>query len=139
MFVRFLRQSSVVPPWVGAFDPTIHLMRADTRLAPSSLAITTKWSKTILRAADLRTVLLPATADPAVCPVSAYRRDIARAPPAPDSAPLIAFRNANWIASRFITCSWNQALKDAGPLAYGILPVQPQERRVQLCVQHLPC
>ena len=66
MFMGFLRQSSVAPPPPSctAFDYTRHLTQADASLSTAGLAITIKWSKTIQRAADLKTVLLPATSDP---------------------------------------------------------------------------
>ena len=122
MFMGFLRQSSVAPPSCAAFDYTRHLTRADASLSTAGLAITIKWSKTIQRAADLKTVLLPATSDSDLCPVRAYTALIRGTGPALPRAPLLTFKDGNPITTRLLARRWTQALQATGlsPLAYSL-------------------
>ena len=112
MFIGFARQSSVAPPTVCAFDPTRHLTRADAVPSDRGLAITIKWSKTLQKSSDLKTILLPPTDDPVLCPLAAYRRVVAAAPGAPPEAPLLAFKDGHPLTTRYIARRWHQALKD---------------------------
>ena len=114
MFLGFLRQSSVAPPSVAAFDCTRHLTRGDAHIAPGGLVITIKWSKTIQKAADMKTVLLPRTRDPTLCPVKAYRAYTAAYPDACPQAPLLVFSDGNPLTTRYIARRWTSALKSAG-------------------------
>ena len=122
MFVGFLRQSSVVPGTVAAFDPTRHLTRKDVRRTPKGLAVAIKWSKTIQRAADLQTILLPQTRDPTLCPVLAYRAYTTARPDNRPDAPLLVFKDGNTLTARHIARRWTGALKGAGlsPTAYSL-------------------
>ena len=116
MFIGFLRQSSLAPPTVSAFDPSRHLTRADVTATDQGLAVNIKWSKTMQRASDMKTVLLPPTADPSICPLKAYTRYLQRAPPAPlpARAPLVAFSDGNPITTRYIARAWTRALQQEG-------------------------
>ena len=114
MFVGFLRQSSVAPGSVASFDKTRHLTREDVFNSSRGLVIRLKWSKTIQRSADQKTILLPQTNDPRLCPVRAFNAYIAARPTAAPSAPLLTFRDGNPITTRYISRRWIAALKEAG-------------------------
>ena len=114
MFLGFLRQSSVAPATTSAFDPTRQLTWADIHMSAAGLAVAIKWSKTIQRAADMKTVLLPSTQDPALCPVRAFRLYAATRPHQLSKAPLLTFADGNAITSRYIAKRWGQAVKAPG-------------------------
>ena len=57
----FMHQSSIVSASVSTLDPTRHLTRHDPTLTPSGLVIHLKWTKTIQKSADLKTLMLPYT------------------------------------------------------------------------------
>ena len=114
MFLGFLRQSSVAPPTVKTFDPTRHLTRADVCPGPRGLAINIKWSKTIQSAAAQKSILIPHTKDPLLCPVKAYAAYVASNPVASPRAPLLAFSDGNPLTTRYIARRWTAALKSAG-------------------------
>ena len=114
MFVGFLRQSSVAPASVAAFDSSRHLTRADAYIAQDGLVIKIKWSKTMQKAADMKSILLPRTRDPALCPVRAYQAYAAAFPRAPPQAPLLVFADGNPLTTRYIARRWTLALKAAG-------------------------
>ena len=122
MFVGFLRQSSVAPATVATFDPTRHLTHADTWPTPRGLVVRIKWSKTIQRAADLKTIVLPPTADPKVCPIKAHAACRAASPSLQPTAPLLAFKDGNPVTARYLARRWTAALQAAGysPSAYSL-------------------
>ena len=115
MFTGFLRQSSVAPQSVAAYDPTRHLSAADLTLNPQGLRVAIKWTKTLQSAADATSILLPSTADPTLCPVTAYRsyRDDQRTSPAPD-APLLTHTDGNTLTVPFIRRQWAALIKQVG-------------------------
>ena len=114
MFLGFLRQSSVAPAIVATFDPTRHLTWADVYPAPSGLVVHIKWSKTIQWAADQKSILLPETKDPLLCPLRAYRQYAAPHHAALSGAPLLTFSDSNPLTTRYIARRWHGALKEAG-------------------------
>ena len=122
MFMAFLRQSSLTPPTVKAFDPSRHLTREDVHTTANGLSIQLKWSKTIQKSCDLKTILIPPTQDPELCPVRAYAAYSAALPAPSPKAPLLVFPDYNPITTRHVCRLWTQALKDAGlsPSAYSL-------------------
>ena len=111
MFLGFLRQSSVTPHTQATFDPTSDLTRGDLSPTPQGLAVTIKWAKTIQKASDLKTVLLPKTKDPLLCPVTAYNALLAYSGPAQPTSPLLTFKDGSTLTTRFIARRWTAALK----------------------------
>ena len=114
MFLGFLRQSSVVPGSVGAFDPSRHLTWADATATPTGLVIKIKWSKTIQKAADQKSILLPQTNDRSLCPVRAFKAYASTIQRPHHDAPLLTFRDGNTLTTRYIARRWSTALKEAG-------------------------
>ena len=105
MFIGFLRQSSIAPNTVAQFDPTRHLTPEDLTPSARGLIVKVKWTKTIQRAADAKSLLLPTTADAALCPLRAYKAYIqARAPP--PAGPLLILEDGNPVTTRFIARQW---------------------------------
>ena len=102
MFLGFLRQSSVSPPTARAFDPTRHLTQEDATLTQQGLIIKLKWSKTIQKSCDLKTLLLPATKDRNTCPVRAYKAYMKSRPGAHPQDPLLTFEDGNPLTTRYI-------------------------------------
>ena len=123
MYMGFLRQSSVAPPTVKAFDSTRHLTWADITDTPKGLSLTLKWSKTIQKSQDAKRLLLPPTQDNTLCPVRTFRQLKASigAPRLP-SSPLLTFEDKRPITVRVVARIWTQAIKDAGlsPTAYSL-------------------
>ena len=102
MFLGFLRQSSVAPHTRSSFDQSRHLTRADALPTAKGLAIMIKWSKTMQKAADLTTIILPPTKDRSLCPLRAYDSYMAQAPRAPPGAPLLTYKDGNPLTIRYI-------------------------------------
>ena len=114
MYMSFIRQSSLAPPTVAQFDTTRHLTHGDLSLSPKGLHIHIKWSKTLQKTADAKTLLLPPTKDKTLCPVIAYREYIASLPTTPSPlAPLMAFEDGNAMTVRALNRIWAQALRSA--------------------------
>ena len=123
MFMGFLRQSSVAPQSVAAYDHTRHLTASDLSLVPEGLVVHIKWTKTLQRSADATSILLPPTADTSLCPVRAYhlyRREVP-APSAPQS-PLLVHADGNALTVPFIRKQWTLLLQLAGadPAKYSL-------------------
>ena len=114
MFMGFFRQSSLLPLSLRTFDHTRHPTPHDAWLTSAGLNIRLKWSKTLQRSGDLRTLLLPPTKDVALCPVKAYTRYTAQAPPTTHRGPLLALPDGNPATVRLITGLWKRALNRVG-------------------------
>ena len=113
MYVGFLRQSSVAPATVGRFDPTRHLTHGDITIAPKGINLVVSWSKTLQRSSDAKTLLLPATKDPTLCPRRAYKAYMKATPRAPAAAPLLTFKDGNPLTIRFLARRWAALMKAA--------------------------
>ena len=115
MFVGFLRQSSVAPQSVSAYDSTRHLSASDLTLTPAGLRVAIKWTKTLQTSADATSILLPPTEDPLLCPVRAYcsYRDAFPSHQQQD-APLLRHSDGNALTVPFIRRQWNLLLKRVG-------------------------
>ena len=123
MYFGFLRQSSLAPPSVAAYDPTRHLSGADVAIVHNGLTIKLKWSKTLQRSSDATDLLLPLTKDSSLCPVGAYRAYLAVAPGAPSPmAPLLRHADGNTLTVPFIRRQWAVLLSliGADPVAYSL-------------------
>ena len=111
MYIVFLRQSSVAPPTVAAFDPTGH----PRTFAPLGLHIKVKWTKTLQSSADATSILRPPTRDAALCPVTAYKAYLEATPsPASSQAPLIHHPDGNPLTINHIQAWWVDLLDAAG-------------------------
>ena len=115
MFMAFLRQSSVAPQSAAKFDPTRHLTDGDLVLTPQGLQVHVKWTKTLQTSADATSLLLPPTADAALCPLGALReyRDSMPSPPHP-RAPLLVHQDGNTLTVPFLRRQWNLLLARIG-------------------------
>ena len=91
-------------------------------MTPNGLSVKIKWSKTIQRAADLKTILLPETKDPLLCPVKAYRACPHTDLKPPAVSPLLVFEDGSPLTTRYIARRWTAALKSVGlsPTAYSL-------------------
>ena len=114
MFMGFLRQSSLTSTTSRAFDPTRHITAGDVWTSTKGLHVRLKWTKTLQKASDATSLLLPPTTDPALCPVRTHNllkaADVHRS----SSAPYLAFKDGNPITTRTIARVWARALKEAG-------------------------
>ena len=123
MFMGFLRQSNVAPNSTSTFDPSRHLTCGDAAVTPLGLRVSVKWTKTIQASADATSVLLPATRDPLVCPVRAYREYVHHAPKPPSArAPLLCHRDGNPLTVPYIRRQWALLLAIIGksPAVYSL-------------------
>ena len=118
-FMGFLRQSTLAPATLAKFDPTRHLTKGDVAVSSAGVTIRVKWTKTIQKAADARSLYLPATHDPALCPVKRVQDYLATAPPTPSSGPFLTFPDGNPVTTRYLAGQWASLLKQAG------LPITP--------------
>ena len=113
MFMAFLRQSNLAPPTVAKFDATRHLRPADITAKSDSLTIKVKWTKTIQKASDAKTIIVPATGDKDLCPVTAFNQYVREYRP-PAAGPLLLFPDGNPMTVRYIAKQWQLLLKRAG-------------------------
>ena len=115
MYVGFLRQSNVLPPTKAAFDASRHLTWGDITITPQGLQVRIKWSKTIQRAADAKTILLPNTVNALLSPVTVFKalQEMHPNPPAPQ-APLLTFKDGNPITIRYMARRWALLIQLAG-------------------------
>ena len=114
MFMGFLRQSSLTPLTVKAFDPSRHLTRGDIARTDLGLSLRIKWSKTIQRSCDMKTILIPPTADPDLCPIRAYAAYNVAFPSRGRHTPLLVYADNNPITTRYISRAWSRAVGEAG-------------------------
>ena len=117
-----MRQSSLLPSSVKAFDASRHPTRADVTPTSEGITIKLKWSKTLQRSCDLRVLHLPATQDPLLCPLRAYTRYTRSAPARSESAPLLALPDGNPATITLVTRLWKRALAAAhlSPALYSL-------------------
>ena len=121
MYMGFMRQSSVAPLTKATFDPTRHLTPRDITSTHQGLKVKLKWTKTIQRSSDAKSLLLTATADPTLCPVRAHEEYIKHhAPPA--AGPLLLHSDGNPLTTRFIARQWTDLVSKAGltPSSYSL-------------------
>ena len=115
MFMGFLRQSSVAPPSVATYDHTRHLAAKDLRLAEQGLHLNIKWTKTIQSSADATSLILPPTANKALCPVTAYQAYCGAAPPPRTPlSPLLRHQDGNTLTVPFIRRQWAHLVTSIG-------------------------
>ena len=114
MFMGFLRQSSVTAQTVRAFDMTRHITTADVSVSPKGLHVKLKWSKTIQKASDAKSIIMPRTNDPELCPVRAHSAWMAVKPDTTPASPYLTFQDGNPLTTRAIARSWGEAVKAAG-------------------------
>ena len=114
MYVGLLRQSSLAPATTAKFDNTRHPTIGDARLEQGALKLKLKWTKTLQKALDAKTIVLPATNDPQVCPVKAYKRYLSVRPNIDPAAPLLTYQDGNPITVRFLAKRWSELVKDMG-------------------------
>ena len=121
MYMGFMRQSSVAPLTKAAFDPTRHLTPQDVTSNPQGLKVKLKWTKTIQRSSDAKTLLLTTTKNPGLCPVNAYNQYIKHRAP-PPKGPLLIHADGNPLTTRFIARQWTELVKQAGlaPASYSL-------------------
>ena len=115
MFMGFLRQSSVAPQSVSAYDPTRHLSASDLTPLPDGLRLNIKWTKTIQAAADATHLLLPPTADYVLCPVRAFAAYSRTAPSSSRTdAPLLRHSDGNTLTVPYLRRQWAALVRLAG-------------------------
>ena len=115
MFMGFLRQSSVAPQSVNAYDPTRHLSSEDVTLIQAGISLNIKWTKTLQASADATHIVLPPTEDRSVCPVNAYREYQALSSSTPQKgAPLLTHKDGNTLTVPFIRRQWSYLLRQVG-------------------------
>ena len=114
LYIGFLRQSSLAPATRAAFDPTRHPSVADAALGPKGLTLQLKWSKTMQRATDATSLILPPTMDPTMCPVKAYTKYMAKRAHHGPRAPLLTFKDGNPLTSRYLARRWAALLVSVG-------------------------
>lgn len=73
MYMTMLRQSNFCPVSVKKFNKTRHMTRRDVSIDSGGLLIAVKWEKNLQLSTAATEVLIPATFDPIMCPVSAYK------------------------------------------------------------------
>ena len=122
MYMGFLRQSSVAPQTVSAFDPTRHLTAGDLQVTPKGLQVHLKWTKTLQSSADATDILLPPTADSSICPLAAYQAYRLHQPATAPTAPLLVHGDGNTLTVPFIRRQWVHLVSRAGadPSAYSL-------------------
>ena len=113
MFMGFMRQSSLAPLTTAAFDPTRHLTPEDVTASAQHITVRVKWTKTIQKSSDAKTLMLPATKDKNLCPVRAYHTYMEALAPR-RAGPLLIFQDGQPITTRFIARQWTALLKLAG-------------------------
>ena len=121
MYMGFLRQSSIAPYTVAGFDSTRHLTPADITVTSQGLSVKVKWTKTMQRSSDAKTLLLPETRDALLCPVRAYHQYLAAAAPK-EAGPLLVHPDGRPLTTRYISGQWTALLLKAGvaPLPFSL-------------------
>ena len=114
MFMGFLRQSSVTSVTATAFDPSRHITMSDVWTSPRGLHVRLKWSKTLQKSSDAKTLLLPPTQDPELCPVLTHQRLLSDVTLPSPASPYLAFQDGNPITTQTIARLWTTALSNTG-------------------------
>ena len=110
-----LRQSEVTPHSKAEFDPTRHPTRDDVRLVDGSLVIRQKWSKTMQRFDQRRTLVLPPSPDNRMCVVDSFKRMQKDTPVRAPAQPLLLFPGSHHIiTARWLTEAFRATLVSLG-------------------------
>lgn len=114
MFFTMLRQSNFCPQSLRKFDHTRHMTRQDVSYDSRGLSIRIKWEKNLQTATAATEVVIPPTADPAMCPVSAYFLMLSSVPTRSTDQPLICFPDGNPVTIKFLQKLWRRAVIRVG-------------------------
>ena len=112
MYIEFLRQSNIAPATVATFDATRHLTPMDLTVNSKGLQVNIKWSKTLQKSSDAKSILLPRTQDPKLCPVRAYQAYITASRPLVNG-PLLIHPDGKPLTIRYISAQWATLLRAA--------------------------
>ena len=113
-FVWFFRQSNMIPPSKKAFDATRHFTRDDVWPAQGGLLVKVKWTKTLQRYKEATTVFLPQITGRVLCPVTAFRNMVLRAPTASPSQPLFGHSDGSPLTLGYVNREWKKAIHALG-------------------------
>ena len=87
---------------------------ADLNKTPDALLLHLKWSKTLQKTSDAKSIRIPATADSGICPLKAYDEYMAVRPGARPTDPLVTYKDGNPITIRYLARRWALLVKAAG-------------------------
>ena len=114
MFYGALRQSEVAPPSIKAFNPLVHLTRADVSLQ-EKLTVTIKAGKNLQRHDQRKTSTLSPTGDPLTCPLKTVRAVLQATPDLPQDAPLLIFVDGTTpIPTSYLRAEWARIMRSIG-------------------------
>ena len=109
-FIGLFRQSNLAPPTERAFDPTRHFTRGDVTRVPGGVEVVVKWTKTIQKAQDAPTIMLPRIPGRAFCPVMALDSMILSGSAPHPTAALFTTREGRPMCLGFLKKAWVRAL-----------------------------
>ena len=113
-FTGLLRQSNIAPRTEREFDSTRHLTRGDIKRVKGGIEVKVKWTKTIQKAQDATSIVLPPIPGREFCPISALDAMLKSAPRAASHAPLFVTRAGRILPLGFLKRAWQRAIKAVG-------------------------
>ena len=119
LYYAALRQSEVVPPSVGQFDPLRHLTRNDVSITEAGVTVLVKAAKNLQKYNQRRLLRIPASDAPELCMKRAIQAVTQLDPTKDIKQPMFVFRDTvKPIPASYIRNQWKAALKNIGiPLA----------------------
>ena len=109
-FAGFFRQSNMLPPTIRAFDASRHFTRDDVRLTHDGLEVRVKWTKTLQKYKEATAIFLPYIKGRPICPVTAYREMVLRAPTLSADQPLFSRWDGLPLTLPYVNKQWKHAL-----------------------------
>ena len=91
-FFYFLHLSNILPHSARQFDPTRHLARGDLIFTQNSCTVIIKWSKTLLKRKDIKTIVIPSLGSSPLCPVASLQH-MYKIIPASKNSPLFCLQS----------------------------------------------
>ena len=113
-FTGLFGQSNLAPQVESKFDASRHLTRGDVTRTPAGLRVNIKWTKTIQRAQDATSILLPSIPGRALCPVVALDTLIISSPTVSKCGPLFATAQGRPLCLGLLKRAWKETLIQLG-------------------------